>query len=317
MFAEPEEDEQWLWDGILTSGGFSVLAGKPKAGKSTLARNLALAIGLGQPFLGHATVQGPVIYLGLEERSKKVKQHLKALGADGSEIIHVHEGMAPKDSLQALQNDILDTRPALVIVDSLQKMVRVADISDYATVSLGLELLAEVARQTGCHIMAVHHLGKGEREGGDAILGSTAIFGTADTALLLRRREGHGIIESIQRYGTDLPKTVLPFDPAVGRFTLGGTVEAVQQATTEAKVLEALKTGAMTQGQIRETVAGDGGLVNQALRALFARHQVKREGSGKKGDPFHYSLLLSAGSPNGKVEASQPNALLLDSPRSQ
>ncbi|MBM3948243.1 MAG: AAA family ATPase [SAR202 cluster bacterium] len=107
--SEPHEEARWLWEGMMPWGGLSVLAAKPKVGKSTFARNLALAVSRGEPFLGRATHQGPVVYLGLEEKRSEVESHLRALGADGSEVIHIHVGMAPRDALIALRAAIMHT----------------------------------------------------------------------------------------------------------------------------------------------------------------------------------------------------------------
>jgi hypothetical protein len=48
LLDEPDEQTEWLVENVLPAGGFSLLAGKPKAGKSTLARNLAAQIAHGQ-----------------------------------------------------------------------------------------------------------------------------------------------------------------------------------------------------------------------------------------------------------------------------
>ena len=42
LLKEPNEDIAYLWENTLIKGGLSILAAKPKVGKSTLARNLAL-----------------------------------------------------------------------------------------------------------------------------------------------------------------------------------------------------------------------------------------------------------------------------------
>jgi putative DNA primase/helicase len=44
VLAAIEPETRWLWDGVLPEGGISLLVGKPKAGKSTLALALALAV---------------------------------------------------------------------------------------------------------------------------------------------------------------------------------------------------------------------------------------------------------------------------------
>src|SRR5207248_86713 len=91
-------------------------------------------------------------------------------------------------------------------------------------VSRAFEPLLELARTTGCHILCVHHLGKSDRSGGDAILGSTALFGAVDAALLMKRRDGLRTLETIQRYGDDLPETVIKLDPETGCISIGEDV---------------------------------------------------------------------------------------------
>ena len=61
LLDQPTEEVRWLWDGILLQGGMSLLIAKPKVGKSTLARCLAVAVSRGSPFLGRKTVQAPVV----------------------------------------------------------------------------------------------------------------------------------------------------------------------------------------------------------------------------------------------------------------
>jgi hypothetical protein len=48
----PEELTSFIVEGLLPSGGLSILAGKPKSGKSTLSRQLAVAVVQGLPFIG-------------------------------------------------------------------------------------------------------------------------------------------------------------------------------------------------------------------------------------------------------------------------
>ena len=101
----------------------------------------------------------------------------------------------------------------LVIADPVLKLVRVRDSSDYAELTRELEPVIELARRTGCHIAVTHHLGKMTREGGDDVLGSTAIFGAVDTLVLFRRRKDNlRVLQTIQRYGPDLGESVVPME---------------------------------------------------------------------------------------------------------
>ncbi len=99
LLNEPEDPAQWLVDGLLPESGFSLLVAKPKVGKTTFARNLALHVAQGQNFLGRKTQQGPVIYLALEEKRAEVRKHFRDMGATGAEDIHVHIASAPADGL--------------------------------------------------------------------------------------------------------------------------------------------------------------------------------------------------------------------------
>src|SRR5574337_964518 len=80
LLSMQEETVAYCVDNMLPSSGLSILAGKPKAGKSTLARQLAVAVAQGQTFLGRKTSKGKVIYLALEEKPSEVKAHFEDLG---------------------------------------------------------------------------------------------------------------------------------------------------------------------------------------------------------------------------------------------
>ncbi len=290
LLDEPEEDIAWLVQGMLPSGGVSLLGAKPKVGKSTTARCLALAVARGEPFLGRETAQGPVVYLALEEKRAEIAKHFRRQGASGGDPVYVHVGVAPERALEALAAAIELHKPALVIVDPLLKLVRVRDANDYAEVTRALEPVIELARQSGCHILLIHHLAKGERTGGDAILGSTALFGAVDTALLMRRhQDGTRTIETIQRYGDDLPESVIVLDEQTGTVTLAGTVAERKQAEAEAAILEAVKDAALTEPEIREATQMQATLCARAIRSLVDRGVLSRSGSGKRGDPYRYT----------------------------
>jgi hypothetical protein len=124
----------------------------------------------------------------LEEKRSEVAKHFRAMGG-ADEPIFVHTGAAPEEAAEAFKAAIEEHKPALMIVDPLQKLVRAKDLNDYAEVSRTLEPFTEHGRATGCHIQFVHHMGKGDRLDGDGFLGSTALFGGVDTGLIMKRRD--------------------------------------------------------------------------------------------------------------------------------
>jgi hypothetical protein len=215
--------------------------------------------------------------------------------------VHIHVGAAPtnsKDGLAALRNAITLYQPVLVIADPVLKLVRVRDSSDYAELTRELEPVIELARTTGCHIAVTHHLGKMAREGGDDVLGSTAIFGAVDTLVLLRRRkDNQRVLQSIQRYGTDLAETLVPMD-AEGRIGLGAElseIRVVEARTAVLELLRKLESGErLDQQAIREQSGVHSALAVRALQELLKEGVVDRTGSGKKGDAFRYGVADKA-----------------------
>ena len=292
LLREPEEAVPWLVEGRLPAGGLSLLAGKPKAGKSTVARCLALAVARGEPWLGFKATLGPVIYLALEEKRAEVRRHFAAMGARDPDPVFVMVGSSPADGLARLRVEAERRRPVLIIVDPILRMVRVKDANDYATMTAALEPLLALARETGAHVLLVHHAGKGERADVDAALGSTAIAGAPDTILVLKRSERYRTLSTVQRYGEDLEEMTLTLDPDTRAVGPGVSRQEAEKGEAERAILDYLarQSQPVDEPAIMEAVEGGKTKVKRAaLRALVDRGSVARTGAGKNGDPHRYA----------------------------
>jgi hypothetical protein len=294
LFREPEESVSWVVDGLLPSAGFSIMAAKPKVGKSTLARDLALSIAQGRSFLDRAVTQGPVIYLALEEKRGEVRRHFRDMGAKGDEPIFIYSGQVPADAIEQITEAVKQIKPVLVIIDPLFRFTKVKDTSAYAEITAALEPLLLLSRETGTHVLCIHHLSKGNGQGGDSLLGSTAIFGSVDTLILLKRHDSYRTIKSIQRYGTDLPETILNFDSDQRTVTVGKSKEDTDLENLKESLLDYLSSSGepLTEAVISEEVEGRTAVKRKALREFVAEGTVTRTGKGGKSDPFKYSCSL-------------------------
>ena len=290
LIKEPDETTPFIWEDVLPAGGFSVCSAKPKVGKSTFARNLALAISRGEHFLGRQTFSGSILLLCLEEKRTEIAKHFQRMGAD-SQNIWVHIGMIPDSSLGELSAAIETYKPSLVIIDPLSRLLRVRDFNDYGLVSRGLEYFIDLARRTNCHIMALHHESKLERNGGDALLGSTAIFGAVDTHIQLKKRDKTRIITSTQRYGRDLSEIVIELDEQTGMLAERGEFQSLIFQEIKQSILSVFEEGKeLTELEIKRQVkCSSQGISSRALRDLVEEKQLLRTGNGKKGSPFQYS----------------------------
>jgi 5S rRNA maturation endonuclease (ribonuclease M5) len=307
LFKEPEDRTTWLVDELLPSGGFSVMVAKPKVGKSTNARTLALHVARGEPFLNRNVTKGSVIYLALEEKRSEVKKHFKDMGATGNEEIHIYTGGTPVDAIKQIREAVERLEPVLVIIDPLFRLTKVKDGNDYIQVTNALDPLLRLARDTGTHVLCVHHSPKGERVVEDSILGSQAIFGSVDTLLVMKRLENYRTIQTRQRYGDDMEETVLDFAKKTRLVTIGGTKQEEDINMVKKAIIDFLSTQnePITEAVINQGIEGAVKFKCKALRELVAEGKVKREGKGSRGNPFYYSTILL---PSIYVEVEKENS---------
>jgi 5S rRNA maturation endonuclease (ribonuclease M5) len=294
LLAEPDDAVSWIVDGLLPAGGMSVFGGKPKGGKSTTARAIALRVSRGEPVLGRTTTRGPVVYLGLEDPRRVTKGHLQALGAHADDNLYVFTGGRPDAALAWLEGVLAKVDPVLVVVDTLQHLLGVSDLNDYARVVAALAPVLALVRPRQAHMMLVHHAGKGDRTGFDAILGSTAIVGTVDVALLLRRRDDNTrTLATLQRTGQDLPESVLVLDDHQEPRIEGTRADYdARQAETRVADWLAKQSEPVLRADVLAGVDGDANVTTKALYALVKAGKATKTGKGVKGDPFLYACMI-------------------------
>ena len=184
-----------------------------------------------------------------------------------------------------------------MVIDPLFRLARVRDEKAYAETYNALGPLIDTARETGTHVMLVHHSSKGAAKADpiDSPLGSTAIGGAACTLIILKRTETYRVIQTVQRIGQDMPETVLQFDPETKRLFVGGTREEAETESLSGVILEFLEAAeeSKTEPEITQAVGGQTTFARRALRQLVEQSKVSREGSGKRGDPYRYRFLFA------------------------
>jgi hypothetical protein len=81
----------------------------------------------------------------------------------------------------------------VVIIDTFQKMMGLADLNDYAKTVTGMSALKAIADDLNRAVIVIHHNRKSSDLDGDhmeSALGSTGINATADCTLTMRRKRG-------------------------------------------------------------------------------------------------------------------------------
>ena len=116
---------RWAVDGLIAEG-VNLLAGRPKLGKSC-SPSAALAVATGGQFLGVPVDQGPVIYLALEDSAWCIQARLEQASRRRHLARRPHVSLSlPQDGcrpgLEALQAEMRDPCPRLIVVDTFQKI---------------------------------------------------------------------------------------------------------------------------------------------------------------------------------------------------
>jgi hypothetical protein len=230
------------------------------------------------------------------------------MGATGTEPIHVAFDVTHEGWETGLRAVVEEQQPALIVVDPLQRLVWARDLNDYAEMAKALDPLLRVARDTEAHVLMVHHARKGGSRGDvDSILGSTAILGTVDTALVLDLNRNERTLSTRQRSGPDLQPTRVDFDPESQRPLLTSTTAPASRGDELAgRIVGVLanRTFKPTERELFKAVPGRTEARRKALRDLVEEGRVERQGKGTKGDPYRYTLPGNAPAVVGKDDAS-------------
>ena len=176
--------------------------------------------------------------------------------------------------------------PRLVVIDSLFRLLRVRDASNYAAVIQAFDPLIAVARGSDTAMVFTHHQRKGGGTDGEEILGSQAIFGSIDNAVLLSRRGTQRTIRTQVRIGEDMPPTAIVLDKN-GYVSLAGAHRECRAQRIDDDIVRCLAdTGvSMTIGAIRRAVGHRTEDVNQALAGVGPRLIIANECLHGEGAP--------------------------------
>jgi hypothetical protein len=197
---------RWAVEGIIPEGA-SILAGRPKIGKSWLILNIALAIASGGTALGRIHVEpGDVLYLALEDGPRRLQRRLKKLldaqhcAAPRNLFFYTDWPRHNEGGLDHLHDWLTVHKDArLVLVDTLAKVRdrRRVDGGLYDEDYQAIEGYARLGAEHHTAIDVVTHCRKPKGsqvdDPLDEVLSTTGLTGAADAVQVLKRL----------RYGTE------------------------------------------------------------------------------------------------------------------
>jgi hypothetical protein len=282
---------RWIIPDLLPEG-LSVLAGKPKLGKSTLI--LEWAFDAARGFYGKP--QG-CYYLALEDNKRRLQTRMgkltrsknapwpKRLRFTSMEARFPRLRSGGMEDLHRHMEDHPDTR--LLVIDTLAKVkpprTRGGDAYQ-EDADLGGEL-HEFAHSHHIALTAVVHARKAFADDWlDEISGTNGFVGAADTVMLLRRQRAQ-VDATLSITGRDVDERNLAMrgDWGRGTWAITGDADDLEMSDTRRKILEYLRANRdkpQPPGTIAKATDLENGLVRAQLFRMVRDGQVMKDDKG-------------------------------------
>ena len=306
-----EEQPEWLWRGYAAKGVTSLLAGRPKIGKSTLVHGLLAALEQGTAFLGPDTTQTSVLLL-TEEPLSAIRQKVSRFGLVSSnsrkslreqkqnQVHLLRRAQALKTSWPAVVEQAvaycLEHALELLVVDTFDKWtgLRGDDENKTGAILHALEPLAQATAANLAPFLITHHRKSGGQFG-EAVRGGNALVGWADIVIEIDRLPAsldsgrrQRLLSCIGRF-EEVPDLVVELEE--NSYVSVGDVEEVRADHERAELLAATRAlgQSATSAEIAQELGVTESTARSRLHAAMRRGDLRRTGAGRKGDPFRWA----------------------------
>jgi hypothetical protein len=234
----------------LIPEGVTIVAGKPKIGKSFLALDICMAVAGDRFVLGETKpVQGDALYLALEDDERRLKKRIDKIvqngGAPERLELHTEWKRADQGGLEDIEAWCKSAEaPRLIWIDTLAKIRPIAGRGEqaYTFDYRSIEGLQKLSGQYQVAIVLNHHLRKASSEDDafDDVSGTLGLTGAADTIIIMKRLSG--MVKVFVR-GRDIEEQeyAAEFNKDTCRWRLVGEADDVFRSQERQVILAALK----------------------------------------------------------------------------
>ena len=290
LFAMEIEPPTWIIPGLLPAG-LTILAGKPKAGKSWLALDLAIAAASGGALFDQMDCESAcdVLYLALEDTNYRLKDRMKRLLCGekpparldfSTEWPATDKGGLDHLTVWAAAHE----GAGMIIIDTLQK-IRPATKknsgiyeSDYSY----LTPIKKLADDYKIAVVLIHHIRKARsNDPQEMISGSYGLTGASDTNIVLLR-DSSTSNATLYIVGRDVGEAsyALMFDKDLGRWQLFGECE-LPATQLQQDIVATVKNTARKPSEIAELLGKTADNISQIMPKLLKKGLVMQPSYGK------------------------------------
>jgi len=272
--------------------GYTVYAGKPKIGKTTLMRQLIVAASTGGEFLGFPCNKTEGLFLSLEESPRLFRSKLQHMGYKIEELRGINVAFDwPRGEFGVIALDKYmseNPRTKLIIIDSAEAFKGAVGNSRESPLTLDYragQLLLEFAkRHPGVAVILIFHARKmASDDPMDLVSGTTGVTASCDTVCVLHKTvsgfnmhwEGRNWFEEHNDYEVSR-------DSGRWRF-IGAADEAMlsipSNATGQAEIYRIIKqNGPVAGNSIAMSLQISEQAVSAACLKMEAKNLIRREG---------------------------------------
>ena len=274
-------EPRWIVPGLI-SEGFTLLAGKPKVGKSWLALDLAIAVATCGEVLGIKCPQAPVVYAALEDNQGRLQGRMDALLGDmpWPDQLHFVRELPLMNPVEPIRALCLKHGCKLVIVD-MQAKVRPTKKRGESLYEYDYQSLmpwVNLARDLEIAVIVVHHERKMDAADPlDRVSGTTGLTAAADAIVTLTRTGNRG---KLVGRGRELEEFEWPMKFGDGRWTIEGEVHKLSPDQQSIVDLLRQTQRPMSPKQVAASLGQNEPKVRQTLRRLFHRDVIKNPSHG-------------------------------------
>jgi len=263
----------------IVAEGLTLLAGRPKLGKSWLALNLAIAVATGGNALGSIGCEvGDAYYLALEDNQRRLKDRLRIVLPPLRSLIPDLSRLQLDTVAPRIDNGLIGRLdewrttvdlPRLIIIDTLAmvKPPKGKNQDSYAADYEAVSLLQRYASEHRLAVMLVTHVRKMEASDPlEMVSGTNGLTGAADTILVLDR-DSDG--PKLYGRGRDIEDVEKALRFANGKWSVLGNVEDVKRSEERQRIIRAV--GAAERPLSPKEIAEATGMKSENVRYLLAR----------------------------------------------
>jgi hypothetical protein len=258
--------------------GLTLLGGKTKSGKSTLAEQIAEEI----------SENKKVLYLALEYNKRMAQGRFKRF-TEKHQIHLVLEGEMNRignDGEKELEALLFHYKPKLVIVDILAKIKR-KNNGYYDEEYKAMTEIKELIDQFDIDCLVLTHSGKPSGNDSDdpfdKIIGSTALQGVPDNLMVLEQSKGQTKLHTKGRLIYPSEK-VLSFKDGRYEERAGVSAEYEYKAPVQALVIKELEKSPKTVKELSDTLGKDKGQISNVCSSLEDDGKISRS---NRSEPWY------------------------------